>query len=243
MKILAISDKESTTLLNWVEHKSPDLRSVDLIIACGDLLPSYMEYVSNTLGKDVIYVRGNHDQKTSLGVEEFSAPFFHGPVYEDKFGGLRDLHGRLFYYKDWVFVGFEGSLWYNGEGTQYYEEEMHRIVRHVENKLRLRKLSDWVRGSARKLIVISHAPLAGIHDGKDLCHRGFQCFHHFLHTFSPILWIHGHTATEALSHNQVSKSVNTTILNAYEYKFIKIQEGEPPFISFNPSILQEHAIL
>jgi hypothetical protein len=50
-------------------------------------------------------------------------------------------------------------------------------------------------------------------------------------------------ATEALSHNQVSQSVNTTILNAYEYKFIKIQQGEIPLISFNPSILQEHAVL
>lgn len=242
---MAVSDKESTTLLNWIEQGRPDLKSVDLIVSCGDLPSSYLEFISSALDKDVIYVRGNHDQEASSKIEVLHGPgpFFQGPSYEDKFDGLKNLHGKLFYYRDWIFVGFEGSLWYNGKGPQYHEDEMHRVVRNIENRLRFRKLSDWFRGSMHKIIVISHAPLAGVHDAQDLCHRGFQCFHHFLHTFSPILWIHGHTATENLTQNQVSQSENTTILNAYEYKFIKIQSGEYPLVSFNPLLLKEEVLL
>jgi Icc-related predicted phosphoesterase len=245
MKILAVSDKESATLLNWIEQGREDLKAIDLIVSCGDLPSSYLEYISGALDKDVIYVRGNHDQEVSLGVEitHDAAPFLQGPSYKDQFDGLRNLHGKLFYYHDWVFVGFEGSLWYNGEGPQYHEDQMHRVVKNIENRLRFRKLSDWFRGSMHKIVVISHAPLSGVHDAQDLCHRGFQCFHHFLNTFSPVFWIHGHTATENLTQNQMSRCGKTTVLNAFEYKFINIQPGHDPLVSFNPSVLREAVLL
>ncbi|MBI1870827.1 MAG: metallophosphoesterase [Chlamydiae bacterium] len=242
MKLLAVSDKESTTLLHWIEEGEPSLKEVDLVISCGDLSSSYLEFVEGSLGKHLIYVRGNHDPVEEKNVGPFIAhkSLFQEPVYKEFLGtfeGLENLHGRLFIFSDWVIVGLEGSLWYNGEGPQYTEEAMSKVVRHIEHCLRWRQIIDFVRGLSKKVLVISHAPPRGIHDGEDLCHRGFDCFHHLFKSFSPHLWIHGHTSTHSLTQNQVSLLGKTTFLNAYEHKFISLNEGCDPVISYKPTVL------
>ena len=245
MRILAVADKESSTLVNWIELAEPNLKLLDLIVSCGDLSKDYLEYLACALGIDIVRVRGNHDQAQFSKGEEGKDPhrFFEGPAYEERFEGIKDIHGRLFFFGNWVIVGFEGSLWYNGEGPQHTENEMRRIVRQVAGKLRLTRFADWFSRASRKMMVISHAPPFGIHDGLDLCHRGFDCFHQLLSSFSPALWIHGHTATASLAQNQVSKSINTTVLNAYEYKFIRLQNGAEPLISFKPDILGPSSLI
>ena len=60
MKILAISDKESELL--WDYFKPSYLADIDLILACGDLDPRYLEFLV-TLGHcPLLYVHGNHDE-------------------------------------------------------------------------------------------------------------------------------------------------------------------------------------
>lgn len=243
MKILAVSDKESPSLMQWIERSSDDLKPIDLIVSCGDLSASYLEFLSSSLGKEVVCVRGNHDPKKGwrAGAPSESRTFLEIPVYEDHSEGVQDIHGKLFIFKDWILMGFEGSLWYNGEGPQHHEEEMAKIVRLTEMKYLLQRGLDWLKGIKRKLIVISHAPVSGIHDGSDLCHRGFKCFHHLIEALDPVLWLHGHTAYESLVQNQVSVSERTTLLNAYEYRFIVLSQGCEPVISYRPSILREGA--
>ena len=242
MRLLAISDKESSTLLNWIKVMDPDLRSLDLIVSCGDLPLSYLEFVSTTLGKDLIYIRGNHDQQVGWSVDRFSGQraIYQNPVFEERFDVFKNLHAKIFSFKDYFFVGFEGSLWYNGQGPQYHEEEMSKIVQKMERRLRLIQFMRRRIRRARKVVVLTHAPLAGIHDGQDQCHKGFQCFHHFLQSVSPILWIHGHTATESISNNQMTHRLKTAIVNCYEHKFIDLR-GEDIRVSFMPSVFKKKA--
>lgn len=239
MKILAVADKESSTLLNWIELAEPHLKLIDLIVSCGDLPKDYLEFISTSLGKQLVYVRGNHDTMHRWGVKKFenSHSLLQGPIFEETLEEFHDLHDRLFYFQDWVIIGFEGSLWYNGEGPQYHEEEMFKILRQVEQRLRVRKVKDWFYRSPKKIIVVSHTPPCDVHDAHDLCHRGFECFHHLIHYFSPMLWIHGHTSTENLTQIQMDQEENTTIINSYEYKFIVLEEGKSPLISYKPSDL------
>lgn len=245
MKILAVADQESSTLLNWIEAGHPALRLIDLIVSCGDLSPAYLDFISGALAKEVIVVKGNHDLVSDW---DFSRDHFYENLVEvsffkNKYLGVSDLHGKLYRFKNWIFTGFEGSFWYNGEGPQYHEAEMKRIVTMVDMKLRLRKALHRFRRGHENLIVISHAPPLGIHDANDLCHKGFECFHHFIKRHSPALWIHGHTATAGLQQNQISRKGETTVLNAYEYRFIHLKDGQEPLISYNPSILEESSYL
>jgi hypothetical protein len=245
MKILAVSDQESSTLLNWIETSHPALKHIDLIVSCGDLSPAYLDFISGALGKEVLVVKGNHDleQAWKPDQDSFYENLVEVTLFKNKYLGVSDLHGKFHRFKNWIFTGFEGSLWYNGEGPQYHEEEMNRLVMAAEFKLHLRKVLDWFRHGQQQVIVISHAPPLGIHDASDLCHKGFECFHHFMKRHSPVLWIHGHTSTAGLQQNQVSHSGQTTIVNAYEYRFIHLRVGLEPLISYNPSILEENGTL
>ena len=61
MKILAISDHESTYLWDYFEQSK--LEGIDLIISCGDLHPHYLTFLVTMTNVPVLYVHGNHDTK------------------------------------------------------------------------------------------------------------------------------------------------------------------------------------
>ena len=59
MKILALADVESKGLWDFLDKDY--LRSMDLILAAGDLKPDYLEYLALYARADILYVYGNHD--------------------------------------------------------------------------------------------------------------------------------------------------------------------------------------
>ena len=59
MKILAVSDVEAKFLYDY--YKPGRLAGYDVIIACGDLLPEYLEFLVTMAGCPLLYVHGNHD--------------------------------------------------------------------------------------------------------------------------------------------------------------------------------------
>ena len=60
MKILVLSDQESASLYDYFSPEK--IEGVDLIIACGDLKPSYLEFFATVSKAPVVYVLGNHDK-------------------------------------------------------------------------------------------------------------------------------------------------------------------------------------
>ena len=60
MKILAVSDIEAK---RFYEYYRPGLlKDYDLILACGDLKPAYLEFLVTMARCPLLYVHGNHNE-------------------------------------------------------------------------------------------------------------------------------------------------------------------------------------
>ena len=59
MRILAVSDVESKRYYDY--YRKGALDGFDLIIACGDLRKTYLEFLVTMASCPLVYVHGNHD--------------------------------------------------------------------------------------------------------------------------------------------------------------------------------------
>lgn len=192
--VLAIADQVSPSLYdNFHRDQWAD---VDLILSCGDLPPDYLDFLCSSLDVPVLYVRGNHDT-----------------TYEpSRYEGCEDVHGRIVQCKGLRIAGFQGSHLYNYGPLQYSQAAMRRLVR------RARVRAIW---AGRPDIILTHAPPAGCHDGKDQCHRGFEAFNAAIDAWRPQFFVHGHThAYEGWE--RISQIGSTTVINAYPYHLFQV---------------------
>lgn len=228
MKILAVSDKENTQLQNSILKNTDLLKNIDLIISCGDLSKNYLEFLVDGIKKELLFVEGNHPT-----IKQSSKSCFEkvvSKVYEDEnyfdYGGI-NLHSRIHIYNDYILVGFEGSMKYNGKSFQYSEKEMSKIVNKVSFAIKKQQFKDFIFGRKKKdIIVVSHAPVAQIHDKDDICHKGFVCFRTFIEKFNPVLWLHGHIHYEGQTNEQISNLNDTLIVNTYGVHLIDIKDNK-----------------
>ena len=89
------------------------------------------------------------------------------------------------------------------------EAEMSEKLNKLYKKLKNKKID----------IVISHYPAAGIGDGDDATHKGYQSIKEFVEKIKPTYFVYGHNH---LNYNRTSRMIemdNIKYLNAYE-KFI-----------------------
>lgn len=228
MKILAVSDKENPQLQNSILKNMEMFNDIDAIISCGDLSKNYLEFLVDSIKKELFFVEGNHPVKKISGKNCFEKIV--SKVYEEEsyfdYGGI-NLHSRIHIYKDYILVGFEGSMKYNGKDFQYSEKEMSKIVNKVSFAIKKQQFLDFIfRRKKKEIIVVSHAPVAQIHDQNDVCHKGFNCFRTFIEKFKPILWLHGHIHYEGQINEQVSRLNNTFVVNAYGIHLIDINNNK-----------------
>jgi Icc-related predicted phosphoesterase len=165
LSILAVADQVSPVL--YERFRPEPWRHVDLIISCGDLPPSYLDFLESNLDVPLLYVRGNHD----------------GGYLASQYQGMTDLHGRIVTCRGLRIAGFEGSRRYNDGDVQYSDGEMRWSV------MRTRFRALW---GGPVDIVVSHAPPFGVHDAPDVCHRGFHALRSLIDTWHPSLLLHGH---------------------------------------------------
>jgi len=209
IKILAISDTEHDLVA------SPSIKDrfgdVDLVLACGDLSLHFLEYVVTMLGKPLYFVYGNHAQKVVLNEDgsEKTEP-----------GGCTNLHRTIKRRGELILAGLEGSMRYRDGPHQYsdlgmYWEALRMAPRLLWNKWRFGRAVD---------ILITHAPPWGIHDAPDLCHQGFKAFLWFMKRFQPLYLVHGHIHLYRLDAQRRTRFGATTVLNAYGYQIIEIDE-------------------
>lgn len=199
MKILLLADHESRSLY---EFYSPEkLAGVDLIIACGDLKPSYLEFFATMSSVPVLYVLGNHDK-------------WH---LNKKAGGCICLEDNIFEYKGIRILGLGGSMRYQpGAPNQYNENEMKRRINKLRFKLFFKKGFD---------ILVTHAPAWELNDMDDLPHQGFECFRELIERYEPKLFVHGHVhANYGGGFKREDKLGNTRVVNAYEHYYIEYPE-------------------
>lgn len=212
MKILALSDQVVEAI--YSPHIRERFGDVDLLLSCGDLPYSYLEYIVTMLSVPAFYVHGNHDQPEYIA---------NGKALTEP-GGWVNLDGRVVQEGSLLLAGLEGSLRYKPDAPyQYTENEMQRkVVRLLPllllNRLCLGRYPD---------ILITHAPPKGIHDGEDLPHRGFAVFRWLIDRFRPRYLLHGHKHVYRPQTTRTRYGA-TTVINVYPLAVIEVGQADSP---------------
>ena len=206
IKILAVSDHVED--LVYSDHIRERFAQVDLVISCGDLPPSYLEYIVSTLNVPLYGVRGNHDHGRAFD----RIP--HGTLGP----GTNDLHAQTAQTHGLLLAGLEGSMEYNGGPHQYSEAGMRLQIARLVPQLILNKL----RHGHYLDILVTHAPPQGIHDRPDRCHQGFEALRRFLQRFRPRYHLHGHIHVYDRQTVTRTQFEDTLVLNAYGFREVLV---------------------
>lgn len=169
MKILCIADDEDKSLYEY--NTEAELRGVNLIISCGDLPVSYLEYLVTMAHAPPLHVHGNHDERYSYQ-PPMGCDCIEDTVYD--FHGLRIL-------------GLGGSMRYKDGHYMFTEQEMEKRIAKVRRNIVLKNGFD---------LLVTHAPAKGYGDLEDLPHRGFDCFNALMDKYHPKYMLHGHVHPE-----------------------------------------------
>jgi uncharacterized protein len=211
IKVLVLSDRVSEFL--YSPAVSSRFADIDLVIACGDLPFPYLEFVLTMLNVPLVYVPGNHDRPTyTSDGRTVSAPEgavnIDGRILTLRFSGSRSL----------TLVGFGGSMAYGGTEHQYTEWEMAKRIARLTPRLLWYR---WAKGRCVDVLV-THAPPQGIHDGDDLCHRGFRAFLRFMRRVRPRYHLHGHVHPTYGYDVSPYRYQDTEVHNIYGYEVLEI---------------------
>ena len=197
MKILAVADEESRY---YYTHYQPGrLKEFDLIIACGDLSKSYLEFLVTMARCPLLYVHGNHDDAFDQDPPE----------------GCVCIDDRVYTFNGVRFLGLGGSHKYKKKAKYMYtEKQMRRRIRRLWLPIW------WHKGFD---ILVTHAPARHINDFDSISHRGFECFRTLLERYQPSYFIHGHIHKNyGVNIPQRSEFGNTTVINACEHCRLEI---------------------
>ncbi|MGQ9555724.1 MAG: metallophosphoesterase family protein [Anaerolineae bacterium] len=205
MKILAIADEVDSRLYGPILKQR--FSDVDLVLSCGDLPIYYLEFIVSVLNVPLLYVRGNH------APEQISAS---GEVKQEPEGCV-NIDGQVMRVRRLLIAGLEGSMRYSNGPHQYTESEMRLKALGLVPRLLLNK---WRYGRYLDILV-THAAPRGIHDGKDLCHLGFQTFIWLMDRFHPRYLLHGHMHVYTPNVVTETQYRHTMVLNAYRYRVVE----------------------
>lgn len=196
MKILVLADVESKYL--WDYFEKDKLEGIDLILSCGDLKPQYLSFLASFTKAPILYVHGNHDD-----CYEQMAP-----------EGCICIEDRIYVHNGIRIMGLGGSLRYNSGINQYTQTQMKRRLRKLWLSLKVNKGID---------ILLTHAPAAGINEGDDYVHKGFEAFVEILEMYKPKYFVHGHIHKNyGTGFVRECDYGETKIINAYERHIIEI---------------------
>ena len=191
MRILAVADTVSKYLY---EYYSPGkLDGFDLILCCGDLSRSYLEFLVDASHCPVLYVRGNHD-------DDFE---------KDPPEGCVCVEDSIYVFRGVRILGIGGSHRYRDGKNMFTEKQMRRRV----SKLRLKI---WRHGGFD--ILMTHSPARHVNDFDSISHRGFEIFTELIEKYRPKYFVHGHIHKNyGINIPQRSEHGETTVINAYDY--------------------------
>ena len=198
MKILFISDEECPAL--WDFYVPGRLDGIDLIISCGDLRSSYLQFLVTMARCPLLFVAGNHD--THYDREPPS--------------GCDCIDDAIVEYNGVRSMGLGGCRRYHPGKYQYTEQQMRRRIRKLRLPLRRCKGVD---------IVVTHAPPEGLGDGEDPAHWGFASLRELLEKYHPSYLVHGHVHLRYDASLQRVRDYNgTTLINAFERYVLEIPD-------------------
>jgi Icc-related predicted phosphoesterase len=207
MKILAVSDQEVERLYTLAANGH--FRGIQIILGCGDLPYSYLEYLLSVLNAPLFYIPGNHDPKYDSK---------HPLTYVE---GASNLDLKIARFDNMLLAGLGGSIRYRPDGVnQYNQAEAYSRAFHLLSRILLQRLV-----YRRRLdILISHSPPFGIHDENSGAHQGLKALNFLIRWARPRYHLHGHTHFFRRNlENAVTQVGQTTVMNIFPYKLIEIQ--------------------
>lgn len=193
-KILLVSDEEDRYIWDHFDRKR--FEDIDIIISCGDLKASYLEFLTTMINAPLYYVPGNHDTPYLAKAPE----------------GCINIDGKLIKHNNIRILGIGGSHEYIGGPYQYTQKDMHKRI--TKKKYKIWKNSGFD-------ILVTHAPAKGLGDGEGRCHQGFEAFNILLDKYSPKYFFHGHQHLSYGKHKRIINYKDTTIVNAFKYHIIE----------------------
>lgn len=208
IKILAVSDQVVERI--YTLATGGHFRDVDLIIGCGDLPYTYLEYLVSVLNVPLYYVPGNHDP-----VYNPSRSLSHAE------GGL-NLDLKTAFVEGLFLAGFGGCIRYRPDGVNQYTQQQAFLRAYT---LLIRLLNNQIRHGRRLDILITHSPPFGIHDEKTLAHEGLKALNLLIRQTQPRYLFHGHTHFYRNNlEDAVTQTGSTTVMNVFPYKLIEIED-------------------
>jgi Icc-related predicted phosphoesterase len=206
MKILAVSDQIVERIYTLVSQGH--FKNIDLILGCGDLPYTYLEYLVSMLNVPMFYVPGNHD------------PEYEPRRLSTQAEGGSNLDLKAARAKGLLIAGFGGSVKYRPDGVNQYTQ-----LEAYWRALRLMPTLLWnlLRYGRALDILITHSPPFRIHDEDAEAHTGLKAINWILRWARPRYHFHGHTHffRQNLAPS-VTQSGDTTIMNVFPYKVIEI---------------------
>lgn len=206
MKILAVSDQVVERLYSLAS--GDHFKDIDLILGCGDLPYTYLEYLVTVVNAPLYYVPGNHDPEFDIRDDRSKAE------------GGSNLDLRTVCRGNSLIGGFGGSIRYRPNGTNQYTQ-FEAYLRAFQMLPQL--LMNRIKYGRALDILISHSPPHGIHDDNDLAHHGLKALNWLIRFAKPRYHFHGHTHFYRNNIAEFDSMVNTTrVINVYPYKVIEI---------------------
>lgn len=206
MRILAVSDQVVERIYTLVP--SGHFQGVELILGCGDLPYTYLEYIVTMLNVPMYYIPGNHDPQFDLMDKRSRAE------------GGSNLDLKTARHNNILISGFGGCIRYRPDGVnQYTQSEAYRRAFRLLPQLLINRIK---HGRAMD-ILISHSPPFHIHDDSDLAHQGLKALNWLNRIAKPRYHLHGHTHFYRNNlEDQETLFNQTRIINVYPYKILEI---------------------
>jgi uncharacterized protein len=205
VKILAVSDQVVERVYTLASNGH--FQDTELILGCGDMPYTYLEYLVTILNVPMYYVPGNHDPRFDLRSDRAHAE------------GGSNLDLKVIRYKTFLIGGFGGSIRYRPDGVnQYNQAEAYLRAFVMLPRLMLNRLQ---YGRALD-ILITHSPPFGVHDDSDLAHHGIKALNWLIRIARPRYHFHGHTHFYKRNLANAETTIGITkIMNVYPYKVIE----------------------
>lgn len=216
LKVLAVTDEVDPRIYSASLRER--MGDVDLVVSCGDLPASYLEYLTDALHRDVYYVLGNHAEEL---VREGQRGVPRHPL------GGTDLGFKVVQDKRTgvIFAGLPGSPRYSEIApVQFTETQMTLRILRMMPKLLWNKL----RHGRAMDILVTHSPSRDVGDRQDAAHRGFKIMRRLISWAKPKYHLHGHVHLYDRSESHIHTLHDTQVINVYPYQRLDLELAHLP---------------
>ncbi|MDQ3444042.1 MAG: metallophosphoesterase [Chloroflexota bacterium] len=210
LRLLAVSDEVDQRI--YSSSLRERMSDIQLVIGCGDVPASYLEFLVDSLNRPVYYVLGNHAEELTRSGDRGVPKLPEGCV---------DLGGKVIRDPTYglLMAGLPGSPRYSErEPVQYTEFQMNWMMlkmspRLIWNRIRYGRYLD---------LLVTHAPPRDVNDREDIAHRGFRAMRAFLKRFAPAYQVHGHIHLYDRSISNTVRFLDTDVINIYPYQTLDL---------------------